>query len=112
MSAERRQGRSQSTYIIEAGLRMLKVLEALRGTNFEPVNIKRVEQRTGYSYEFCRRALITLKAAGFATESSGGWQVGTKLMQFATNFNEVCITALSQQSSEKSELSNQERDFS
>jgi DNA-binding IclR family transcriptional regulator len=106
MSAEKRQQRSQSTYIIDAGLRMLKVLEALRGTNFEPVTIQRVTQRTGYSYDFCRRALITLKQAGFATESPDGWQVGPKLMQFAANFNEVCLVALTQSVSEISESQN------
>lgn len=101
-----REQREQGTYVIDAGLRMLKVLEALRGTNFEPVTIKRVEQRTGYSYDFCRRALITLKLAGFATESKEGWQVGTKLMQFAANFNDVCLAALTAQSSEISEFQN------
>ncbi len=106
MSSEKRQQRSEGTYVIDAGLRMLKVLEALRGTNFEPVKIARVQQRTGYSYDFCRRALITLKRAGFATESSDGWQVGTKLMQFAANFNDVCLAALTAQSSEISEFQN------
>lgn len=99
----KRTPRTAQAYAIDSCLRTLKVLEALRGTNFEPVTIKRITQRTGFSYDFCRRALITLKLAGFATESPEGWQVGPKLMQFAQNFNDVCVAALTQQNSEISE---------
>lgn len=103
MSVEPRPKRSEHSYVIDAGLRMLKVLEALKGMNFEPVSIARVVQRSGFSYDFCRRALITLKRGGFATESPDGWQVGPKLMQFAQNFNDVCLAALTQENSEIAE---------
>jgi DNA-binding IclR family transcriptional regulator len=78
-------------------------LEALEGTNFEPVTIQRVEQRTHYPYDFCRRALITLKLAGFAAEVRGKWTVGPKLMRFGTNFNEVCLAYARRPDSEKTE---------
>jgi DNA-binding IclR family transcriptional regulator len=60
--------RAEETYVIDAGAKMMKVLEALEGRNFEPVNIGRVAQRTGFSRDFCRRALITLKKVGWAKQ--------------------------------------------
>ena len=86
--------RAESQYALDTGLRMLKVLEALEGTNFEPVSIERVQQRTGFSYDFCRRALITLKLAGFAAQQRGLWMPGPKLTRFGTNFNELCLAHL------------------
>lgn len=86
--------RDESQYALDTGLRMLKVLEALEGTNFEAVSIERVQQRcgAGFTYDFCRRALITLKLAGFAAQTGSKWTVGPKLIRFGTNFNEVCLT--------------------
>ncbi len=99
--------REQDTYVIDAVLRAAKVLEALAGTNFEPVSIQRVEQRTGFSYDFCRRALITWKRAGFATENAqaGKWP---KLMRFGANFNEAVIASFAEGNSESSELATSE----
>jgi DNA-binding IclR family transcriptional regulator len=85
--------REQDAYQLDTLRRGLKVLEALEGTNFEPVSIARIQQRTGYSYDFCRRALITLKLAGFAAETAQGWTVGPKLMRFGTNFNQAVIAS-------------------
>ncbi len=87
--------RDESQYALDTGLRLLKVLEALEGTNFEPVSIERVRQRCGpdFTYDFCRRALITLKLAGFAAEVRGQWTMGPKIVRFGTNFNEVCLAA-------------------
>ena len=73
-----RSPRSEERYALDTGLRLLKVLEALEGTNFEPVSIQRVQERTKFPYDFCRRALITLKLAGFAAENNGKWMPGPK----------------------------------
>lgn len=90
-----RTARKEEDYAIDAGLRLLKVLEALEGTRFEAVSIERVRQRCGdgFSYDFVRRALITLKLAGFAAEVKEGWTAGPKVMRFGTNFNEVCLSS-------------------
>jgi DNA-binding IclR family transcriptional regulator len=99
------QRRTDEDYALDAGLRLLKVLEALEGSNFEPVSIQRVQQRCGegFNYNFCFRALKTLKVAGYATENAGGWQVGPKLLKFAGRFNELCLAAIQGQDSEISE---------
>lgn len=95
--------RDESQYALDTGLRLLKVLEALEGTNFEPVSIERVQQRTHFSYDFCRRALITLKLAGFAAQQKTLWMPGPKLTRFGTNFNELCLAHLRRPDSEISE---------
>jgi DNA-binding IclR family transcriptional regulator len=97
--------KSDEDYAIDAGIRLLKVLEALEGTRFEPVSIQRVQQRTGFSYDFCMRALRTLKVAGFAAQTPDGWTVGPKLLLFSTRFNDFCMDVTGPKSSEISELS-------
>jgi DNA-binding IclR family transcriptional regulator len=89
--------RNDRDYAIDAGLRMIKVLEALEGTNFEPVSIKRVMERTNFKYDFCFRALRTLKLAGWATESPDGWQVGPRLLKFSERFNDLCAATVAGQ---------------
>ena len=89
-----RSSRDESQYAIDAGRRLLKVLLALEGTNFEAVSIQRVQQRTGFSYDFCRRALITLKLEGFAAETRNGWTAGPKTLIFSDRFNDLCMEAM------------------
>ncbi len=95
--------RADSDYINDNLARGLKVLEALRGTNFEPVSIQRVADRTSFSYDFCRRALLTLKLQGYAAQTEKGWTLGIKLMEFAANYNDVCIADLSTKSGEQND---------
>ena len=95
MSDHKRSPRGEEEYVLDTGLRLLKVLEALEGTNFEPATIKRVEERTKFPYDFCRRALLTLKRAGFATQNERGlWAVGPKLLLFSDRFNVLCTEAM------------------
>lgn len=75
--------RDEASYVIEAGLKMLKVLEALEGRSYEPVSIQRVAQRTGFSRDICRRSLITLKRAGWAKQTVDGWMLGAKAENLA-----------------------------
>jgi DNA-binding IclR family transcriptional regulator len=101
--------RTDQDYAIDSGLRLLKVLEALEGTNFEAVTVRRIQQRCGpgYSYDFVMRALRTLKVGGFAAQVPSGWMVGPKLLLFSTRFNDFCMGVTTAQSSEISELSEQ-----
>jgi DNA-binding IclR family transcriptional regulator len=73
-----RQDREDKDYAIDAVAKALKVFEALEGRSFEPVNIARVAQRTGFGRDFCFRALKTLKVAGYAKETLDGWILGPK----------------------------------
>jgi hypothetical protein len=90
-----RNRRNPEDYELDTVLRAVKVLQALEGRNFEPVNIKTVERRSGQSYAFCRSALLTFKKVGFAAQTAQGWTVGPKLMRLAANFNDVCVAAFS-----------------
>ncbi len=98
----------ETGYVIDVGLRLFKVFEALEGMKFEPVTIQRVMQRTGFSYDFCMRALRTLKVAGYVTQTPTGWALSPKLLGFSDRFHEYCLVTLENgggQSSEISELS-------
>lgn len=89
--------RRDEDYAIDSLAKGLKVLEALEGTRIEPVSIQRVMQRTGYSYNFCLRALRTLKLVGFAAQIEGGWTYGPRILKLADRFGEVCVVALQPQ---------------
>lgn len=99
-----RNARTDEDYANDSGLRLLKVLEALEGTSFESVSVQRVQNRTGFSYNFCFRALKTLKVAGFAQETESGWQVSSKLLKFSERFNDLCIASMAAKNSEISEF--------
>jgi hypothetical protein len=100
----RRHRRSDLDYSIDALAKGLKVFLALEGTNFEPITIKRIQQRTGFPYDFCLRALRTLAVAGFATQNEKGWQVGPKLLRFSERFTDLCVATVMAKSSGDSEL--------
>jgi DNA-binding IclR family transcriptional regulator len=73
-----RQDRDEASYVLDVGLKIMKVFEALEGRAFEPISIRRVSQRTGFKENACRRYLITLKKAGWARQTLDGWIVGPK----------------------------------
>lgn len=89
-----RQQRDERDYELDTLAKGLRVLGALEGSNFEHVTTQRVADRTGYTYDFCRRALITLKLAGFAAEVRGKWTLGPKITRLGTNFNTLCLAAM------------------
>ncbi len=89
-----RSERNDAAYINDSLARGLKVLEALEGTNFEPVTIQRIQQRTGFTYDFCRRALLTLKLQGFAAQTPKGWTLGTKFLTLSDRFTDLCIETI------------------
>ncbi len=81
--ARARRERSDQDYAIDSLLKGLKVLEALEGTNFEPVSIQRVQDRTRLSYDTCLRSLRTLRLAGFVREEGRGWTLTARYIAFA-----------------------------
>lgn len=86
---QKRAPRSEADYVIETPLKVLKVLEALEGRAFEPASIKRIAERASLSQDFSRRALLTLKQAGYAKQTLDGWIIGPKLVRFAGRIRDV-----------------------
>lgn len=78
--------RSDEDYLIEALAKGLQVLEALKGHAYEPVSISYVSKKTGLTYDFCRRAIKTLKVKGWAIEDERGFRLSVKAMQFSDDF--------------------------
>lgn len=93
----RQKQRSDSEYEIDALAKGLQVLEALQDATTLAVQTKRVQQRTGLSYDFCMRALKTLKLAGYVAEVEGGWKLTPKAArifknsQFANSCNQPAL---------------------
>jgi DNA-binding IclR family transcriptional regulator len=76
--------RDDASYEIEALSKGLKVLEALEGTNFEPVKQSRIEQRTGFDRNLVMRTLKTLRINGYAIQNDRGeWTTGSRFVRFA-----------------------------
>ena len=78
--------RSDEDYVIAAFKKGLAVLEALKGQEYEHVTIREIQRRTQFDYDFCRRALRTLKVCGWAIEDENGWRLSVKAGQFSSNF--------------------------
>ena len=96
--------RTDDDYVITALKKGLAVLEALKGQAYEPVSIKEIQRRTKFDYDFCRRALRTLKVAGWAIEDDRGWRLSVKAMQFSDEFLSWAAT-MSHQFTRDSEIS-------
>ncbi|MGE0133289.1 MAG: hypothetical protein AB7U82_34865 [Blastocatellales bacterium] len=99
--------RDDNDYLIMALADGLEVLEALKGQAYEPVSIREVERRSGRTYDFCRRALKTLKVTGWAVEDDRGWRLSVKAMQFSDQFLKWAA-ALAQTPSPDSDGQNQQ----
>lgn len=84
--------RNAKDYVNKNTVHTIKVLEALEGANFEPVKIKRIEERAGLPYDKCRRVLITLEMLGWATQNDKEeWSSGAKILRFANRYSELLI---------------------
>ena len=76
--------RCDSDYEITAVTKARLVLEALEGTNFEPVPEKRIVERTRLSRDTVSRMLKTLRLGGWAVQNDRGeWSIGTRFVRFA-----------------------------
>lgn len=74
--------RTDEDYTIDALAKGLKVVAALEGTRFEIVSVERIRQRTGFNYDFCMRALRTLKAEGIAEQIGKEWRFTLRHLAF------------------------------
>lgn len=76
--------KEDADYEIESLSKGIAVLEALEGMNFEPVKIEIVMERTGFSRDFCTRALRTLRLRGYVAQlADKRWTLGTKFIRFS-----------------------------
>jgi len=83
-----RQHRTDSDYEIEALTKGVKVLEALKGTRWEPVNVSTIIERTGYPRDLVDRSLKTLRMHGYATCHKGLWTAGRRLIAIALSLSQ------------------------
>jgi len=86
LATEFKNQRDDGQYVIVAFRKGLAVLEALKGHEYEPVSVAEIQRRTKFDYDFCRRALKTLKVCGWAIEDERGWRLSVKAMQFSNDF--------------------------
>lgn len=70
--------RPDSDYEIEALSKGLIVLEALEGVRWEPVDVKTIVERTGFTRDLCDRTLKTLRLKGYAVCENGKWTAGKR----------------------------------
>jgi DNA-binding IclR family transcriptional regulator len=78
--------RPDEAYEIESLSKGLAVLEALEGSNFEPVPIKRIIERTQLNRNTVERTLKTFRMRGWAFQDDRGeWMVGSRFLRFAIN---------------------------
>jgi DNA-binding IclR family transcriptional regulator len=76
--------RSDSDYEIEALTKGLAVLEALEGTNFEPVPVARIIERSQLPRDTVNRTLKTFRLRGWAVQTErGDWMVGRRFIRIA-----------------------------
>lgn len=88
-------------YEIEAATKTLQVLEALEGIGFEPVTVSTVVGRTGFTRDFCFRALKTLQMRGYVVKSPGNkWALGQRILKFSGRYSDLALRALSQKQGE------------
>jgi DNA-binding IclR family transcriptional regulator len=75
--------RNDSDYEIEALSKGLAILEALEGTNFEPVSIGRIIDRSQLPRDVVQRSLRTFRLRGWAVQNDRGeWTIGRRFIRF------------------------------
>jgi DNA-binding IclR family transcriptional regulator len=75
-------------YTIQSVAKALRVLEALEGTNFEPISLKEVARRAGQNTNYTFRTLETCEQMGWARRKNDRWQIGSRLSAIAGRFSE------------------------
>ncbi|MEO8649159.1 MAG: helix-turn-helix domain-containing protein [Acidobacteriota bacterium] len=90
--------RPDSNYEIEALTKGLVVLEALEGTAFEPVPVKRIIQRTQLPRDTVERSLKTFRLRGYAKQNERGeWVIGERILRLSGRYADVCLQAISKE---------------
>jgi DNA-binding IclR family transcriptional regulator len=75
--------RSDEDYEIESLTKGLAVLEALEGTSFEPIPIRRVVDRCQLPRDVVMRSLKTFRLRGWAIQNErGDWTIGKRFIRF------------------------------
>lgn len=102
--------RDEESYVIDAGLKLLRVLECFEGRNFEPVTINRVLQRCGEGFNrgLVRRLIITAKRAGWVKEIMAGRErqfiPGPKLENLAKGYAAALVRSATADRNERTDL--------
>jgi DNA-binding IclR family transcriptional regulator len=91
-----RNNRSDAEYEIGGLTKGIKVLEALSGTDFEPVDAATIVERTGFSRDTVDRCLKTLRLNGYAKqiEPMNYWVIGTRFLRLSERYSQLCLRAL------------------
>lgn len=82
-----RSRRTDSQYEIESLTKGIKVIEALKGTRWEPVNVATIMERTEYPRDLVDRTLKTLRMHGYARCDKGKWTAGKRFIALAVSLN-------------------------
>lgn len=83
--------RDPKDYSVEKTIDTVKILEALEGSDFEPVGIEQIIERVGFipgrdaklKFDAVRRVLITLELLGWAKQTGKLWTIGKDAVRFA-----------------------------
>lgn len=79
-----RNRRPDEAYEIAALTKGLAVLEALEGTSFEPVSVKRIINRCQLPRDVVERSLKTYRLRGWADQNDrGDWMIGQRFVRMA-----------------------------
>ena len=86
--------RTDRDYEIDAVSKALRVFEALEGTSFEPIPIKRVIERCQLPKDFVMRTLRTYRLNGWAIQNDRDeWSIGGQFMRLAETARNARIHA-------------------
>lgn len=89
--------RRDEDYEIAALSKGLMVLEALEGIGFEPVSLATIVGRTGFTRDYCYRALRTMKMRGYVAQAGDDkWSLGQRIAKFSGRYGDLALRALAQ----------------
>ncbi len=91
---DKRQKRPDEAYEIEALSKGIKVLEALEDSLENPVTVMRVMERTGFSRDYCDRALKTWSLHGWVKKTERGWMLSSKFLRLTNSLEFIAETMI------------------
>jgi DNA-binding IclR family transcriptional regulator len=76
--------RPKESYRIDSVEKALRVLEAVESETGRPIPLGKIIGRTGFSRDFCTRALATFEINGYVAQVPGkGWVFGARFLRVA-----------------------------
>lgn len=96
--------RHPKDYAVEKTIQTIRVIEALEGTNFEPVTVAKLLERTGeipevknqLKLDSINRILATLELLGWARQNEKGlWHLDAKVLRLSQRYSEIYMTVIS-----------------